>query len=81
MVLKSLDDKRTYNKKLKKETTENEIKYKEYKALFEALRKKSKNFYYAKHLTDCEHYIKKTGDTIKQLTGKTKSISKVFSKK
>lgn len=38
--------------------------------------KKIQKLYYAKHISDCKHNMKKTLYTIKQVTGTTKSITK-----
>lgn len=55
-----------FDKVLKKKTSANKEKYKEYKSLFEVLRKKSKKLHYGKYLGDCHHNINKIWDTIKQ---------------
>ena len=48
--------------------------YKDYKSLFEILKEKSKKLFYKKKLADCENNVKKTWDTIKEVTGNAKLI-------
>ena len=63
-----------YDKFLKSKTEENEKKYKAYKSLFKILKEKSKKIYYSRKLDSCNQNLKKTWDTIKEVTGKTKTF-------
>lgn len=42
--------------------------------------KKSKKLHFAKHLSDCEHEIKKTWDTVKQVIGKPNLLATALPK-
>ena len=63
-----------YDKFLKSKTEENEKKFKAYKSLFKILKEKSKKIYYSRKLDSCNQNMKKTWDTIKEVTGKTKTF-------
>ena len=63
-----------YDKFLKNRTDQNEIRYKDYKSLFEILKEKSKKLFYRKKLADCENNVNKTWDTIKKVFGKSKLV-------
>ena len=57
---------------LKKRTLQNEQKYKNYKNLFETIKKKTKKIYYCNKLLKCTGDIKKTWNALKDITGKPK---------
>ena len=65
-----------YNKFLKLRTKENEVTYKPYKNLFEAIRKKSKRTYYSELLKNIKNDIKNTWKFIKEITSNTKNKRK-----
>ena len=76
-VMKSSKQKqKLYNKFLKLRTKENEVTYKPYKNLFEAIRKKSKRTYYSELLKNIKIDIKNTWKFIKEITSNTKNKRK-----
>ena len=69
---------RLYIKFLKIKTPESEKKYKDFKQLFEKLKKKSKKLYYSSLLNKYQNNSKKTWEVMKELTGKVKSKSQAL---
>ena len=61
-----------YSKFLKNKSTQNEQIYKNYKHLFEKLRKKAKQTYYQSILKDCQNDMTRTWQIMKEITGKCK---------
>ena len=69
LVKSSKKKQRLYEKFLKNRNPEKELNYKQYKTLFESLKKKSKKNYYS-DLTDSNKYnIKKTWNIMKEIIG------------
>ena len=64
-----------YIKFLKTKTLEDEFKYKNYKSIFEKLRKKTKRRYYSKLLHKYETDSKRTWQVVKEIPGKQKTKS------
>ena len=64
---------------LKTKTLEDESKYKNYKSLFEKLRKKAKIAYYLKLLHKYKTDSKRTWQVMKKITGKKKKKNQIFS--
>ena len=58
----------TFYEELFKTISSNNKNYQICKALFQPLRKKSKNLRYAKRLSNCENNVTKTWDTTKPVT-------------
>ena len=73
-----MDQQRLYIKFLKTKTLEYESKYKNYKGLFEKLRKKAKIDYYSKLLHKYKTDSKQTWQVMKEITGKQKSKSNLL---
>ena len=69
---------RLYIKCLKTRTREDEYKYKNYKSLFEKLRKKAKIVYYSKLLVKHKSDSKRTWQVMKEITGKQKTKSNLL---
>ena len=69
---------RLYIKLLKTKTLEDESKYKNYKSLFEKLRKKAKILYYSKLLHKHKTNSKWTWEVMKEITGKQKTKSNLL---
>ena len=69
---------RLYIKVLKTKTLEDESKHKNYKSLFEKLRKKAKIAYYLKLLHKYKTDSKRTWQVMKEITGKQKTKSKLL---
>ena len=69
-----------YIKFLKNKSTQNEQIYKNYKHLFEKLRKKAKQTYYQSILKDCQNDMRRTWQIMKEITGKCKVNSNRFPK-
>ena len=69
---------RLYIKFLKTKTLEDESKYKNYKSLFEKLRKKAKIAYYSKLLHKYKTDSKRTWQVMKEITGKQKTKSNLL---
>ena len=69
-----------YIKFLKNKSTQNEQIYKNYKHLFEKLRKKAKQTYYQSILKDCQNDMTPTWKIMKEITGKCKVNSNRFPK-
>ena len=65
---------------LKNKSTQNEQIYKNYKHLFEKVRKKAKQTYYQPILKDCQNDITRTWQIMKEITGKCKVNSNRFLK-
>ena len=63
---------------LKIKTFEDESKYKNYKSLFEKLRKKAKIAYYSKLLHKYKTDSKRTWHVMKEITGKQKTKSNLL---
>ena len=61
-----------YERFLKKRTPQNEQKYKNYKNLFEKIKKKAKSICYSNKLLKCTGDIKKTWKVMKDIIGKSK---------
>ena len=61
-----------YEKFLKKKSPKNEKEYKDYKQLFEKIKKDSKKKYFQEKLSFYKNDIKNTWKTLKDVTGKTK---------
>ena len=62
--------KRRFNENfLKNRNPEKDLKYKQYKTLFESLKKKSKKNYYSDLIDSYEYNIKKTWDIMKEIIG------------
>ena len=69
-LLKSSKKKqRLHEKFLKNRNPENELNYKQYKTLFESLKKKSKKNYYSDLIDSYKYNIKKTWDIMKEIIG------------
>ena len=64
-----------YIKFLKNNSAESEEKNKNYKNLFEKLKKKSKKNYYASLLNKYKYHTKRTSQVMKEITGKQKKNS------
>ena len=72
-ITKSSEKKqKLYERFLKKRTPQNEQKYKNYKNLFETIKKKAKKIYYSNKLLKCTGDIKKTWNVMKDIIGKSK---------
>ena len=69
---------RLYIKFLKIKTLEDESKYKNYKSLFEKLRKKAKIAHYSKLLHKYKTDSKRTWQVMKEITGKQKTKSNLL---
>ena len=69
---------RLYIKFLKTKTLEDESKYKNYKSLFEKLRKKAKIAYYSKLLHKYKTDSKRTWQVMKEIIGKQKTSSNLL---
>ena len=61
-----------YERFLKKRAPQNEQKYKNYKNLFETIKKKARKKYYSNKLLKCTGDIKKTWNVMKDIIGKSK---------
>ena len=64
--------KKLYVKFLKNKSIQNEQFYKNYKHLFEKLRKKAKQLYYQSILKDCQNDMTRTWQIMKKIMGKSK---------
>ena len=58
-----------------------ELEYKNYKNLFEAIKKRSKKLHYSKLIIKYKENIKKTWSVIKQVIGKEKKLRAIISEK
>ena len=58
-----------YEHFLKDKNPEKELNYKQYKTLFESLKKKSKKNYYSDFIDSYKYNIKKTWDVMKEIIG------------
>ena len=80
-LLKSPNRKqKLYEKFLKKRTLRNESIYKTCKSLFESLKKKSKKFFYTRHLENYQNDINKLWNEIKEIIEGAKSTKGSFFK-
>ena len=70
-----------YIKYLKSKTFNNEQKYKSYKNLFERIKFKSKQNYFASRLKKHQYNARETWKVIKEATGRTKSLDDTFPRK
>ena len=68
-------------KYLKHKTPQHDSTYKNYKRLFEAIKRKSKANYFIERLNKYQNNIKKTWDVIKEVIGSTKSTSHCLPKR
>ena len=66
LVKSSKKKQRLYEKNLKDRNPEKELNYKQYKTLFESLKKKSKKNYYSDLIDSYKHDIKKRGMLLKK---------------
>ena len=69
-----------YIKFLKNKSTQNEQIYRNYKHLFERLRKKAMQTYYQSILKDCQNDMRPTWQIIKEITGKCRVNTHRFPK-
>ena len=69
LVKSSKKKQRLYEKFLKNRNPEKELNYKQYKTLFESLKKKSKKNYYSYLIDLHKHNIKKTRNIMKEIIG------------
>ena len=69
-----------YIKFLKDKSIQNEQIYKNYKHLFETLRKKAKQAFYQSVRKDCQNDMTRTWQIMKEITGKSKVNSNRFLK-
>ena len=63
---------RLYSKFKKKRNEKTKKEYKDYKKLFESIKKRSKKLYFSKLILKYKYNIKKTGQVIKEAIGKEK---------
>ena len=70
-----------YEKFLKKKSPKNEKEYKDYKQLFEKIKKDSKKKYFQEKLSFYKNDIKNTWKTLKDVVGKTKVYENRLPKK
>ena len=70
-----------YEKFLKNQNEKNELEYKNYKHLFEAVKKRSKKLHFSKLILRYKNNIKKTWEVIKECIGKKKYNHENFPKK
>ena len=68
---------RLYEKFLKCRSERNEDEYKNYKRLFEAIKKRSKKLHFSKSIVKYKDHIKKTWSVIKEVIGKKKYNNKI----
>ena len=81
-LMKSSKQKQKLNSKFfKSRTKENEVIYKAYKNLFEAIRKKSKRTYYSELFAKYKNDIKNTWKIINEIISNTKNKGKISQKK
>ena len=69
LVQSSKKKQRLYEKFLKNRNPEKELNYKQYKTLFESLKKKSKKNYYLDLIDSHKYNIKKTWNIMKEIIG------------
>ena len=72
---------RLYDKFLKTRIQKIELEYKNYKNLFEAIKKRSKKLHYSKLIVKYKENIKKTWSVIKEVIGKEKKITSNYFRK
>ena len=70
-----------YEKLLKRKTIKNEENYKNYKRLFESVKRRSKASYFKERLNKYKNDVKKTWDVIKEVIGNTKSMPQKLPKR
>ena len=66
---------------MKTRTEKNESEYKNYKKLFESVKKRSKKLHFSRLILKYQNNIKKTWNVIKDAIGKNKSTQSSFPKK
>ena len=69
----SKKERRLYQEFLKTITEKNESEYKNYKKLFESVKKRSKKLHFSRLILKYQNNIKKTWNVIKDAIGKNKS--------
>ena len=69
LVKSSKEKKKIYEKFLNNRNREKEMNYKQYKTLFESLKKKSKKNYYSDLIDSYKYNMKKTWDVMKEIFG------------
>ena len=72
---------RLYQKFLKTRTEKNESEYKNYKKLFESVKKRSKKLHFSRLILKYQNNIKKTWNVIKDAIGKNNSTQSSFPNK
>ena len=72
LVKSSKKKQRLYEKLLKNRSPEKELNYKQYKTLFESLKKKSKKNYYSELIGLHKHDVKNTWSIMKEIIGNTR---------
>ena len=72
---------RLYEKILKNRNSRDESECKNYKKLFQSVKRRSKNLYYSNLIMKYKNNLKRTWDVIKDSIGKAKSIKKFFPQK
>ena len=77
----SKKEKRLYEKYLKKSTLENKKIYRNYKSLFDSIKKKSKKLYYLEQLLKLQKNAKQECKVMKETIGKAKLHTSHFPKK
>ena len=80
MKKSSKQKQKLYIKYLKKKTYETEMQYKNYKNLFEKLKRKAKQNHYTKLISKYQNDSKKTWQVLKEITGKLKLNKNNFPK-
>ena len=75
LVKSSKKKQRLYEKFLKNRNPEKELNYKQYKTLFESLKKKSKKNYYSDLIDSHKHDIKNTCNIMKEIIGNKKRVT------
>ena len=71
-IKKSKTKQRLYSKFKKKRNEKTKKEYKDYKKLFESIKKRSKKLYFSKLILKYKNNIKKTWQVIKEAIGKEK---------
>ena len=69
LVKSSKKKQRLYEKFLRNRNPEKELNYKQYKTLFESLKKKSKKNYYSDFVNSYKYNIRKTWEVMKEIIG------------
>ena len=78
LVKSSKKKQRLYEKIWKNRNPEKEPNYKQYKTLFESLKKKSKKNYYSDLIDSCKYNIKKMWHVMKKIIGNKESLMPLF---